>query len=168
MKTAVYPGSFDPVTNGHLDIIERSAKLFDKVIVVASNNTSKTPMFNVEEKVEILKKAVAHLDNVTVDSFQGLLVEYVEKNNVDVIVKGLRAISDFEMELQMAGMNRKLNPDAETAFLMTATDYSYLSSSIVKEIFKLGGPISELVPQVVEDAMKMKKAEVALNEYKSI
>ncbi len=158
MKTAVYPGSFDPVTNGHLDIIERSAKLFDKVIVVASNNTSKTPMFNVEEKVEILKKAVAHLDNVTVDSFQGLLVEYVEKNNVDVIVKGLRAISDFEMELQMAGMNRKLNPNAETAFLMTATDYSYLSSSIVKEIFKLGGPISELVPQVVEDAMKMKKS----------
>lgn len=158
MKTAVYPGSFDPVTNGHLDIIERSSKLFDKVIVVASNNTSKTPMFTVEEKKSILKEAVSHLDNVVIDSFQGLLVNYVEENDVDVIVKGLRAISDFEMELQMAGMNRKLNPNAETVFLMTATDYSYLSSSIVKEIFKLGGPISELVPKVVEDAMIKKKS----------
>lgn len=158
MKTAVYPGSFDPVTKGHLDIIERSAKLFDKVIVVASNNTSKTPMFTVDEKVEILENVVSHLDNVEVDCFQGLLVDYVEKNNIDVIVKGLRAISDFEMEFQMAGMNRKLNPNAETVFLMTATDYSYLSSSIVKEIFKLGGPIRELVPQIVEDAMNKKKS----------
>ncbi|WP_430882836.1 pantetheine-phosphate adenylyltransferase [Fusibacter sp. JL216-2] len=158
MKTAVYPGSFDPVTKGHLDIIERSSKLFDKVIVVASNNTSKTPMFTVSEKVDLLTQVVSHLDNVVVDSFHGLLVDYVDKNNVDVIVKGLRAISDFEMEFQMAGMNRKLNPKAETVFLMTSTDYSYLSSSIVKEIFKLGGPIHELVPQVVEDAMKKKKS----------
>lgn len=158
MKTAVYPGSFDPVTKGHLDIIERSSKLFDKVIVVASNNTSKTPMFTVDEKVTILEEVVSHLDNVEVDCFQGLLVDYVDKNNVDVIVKGLRAISDFEMEFQMAGMNRKLNPKAETVFLMTATDYSYLSSSIVKEIFKLGGPIHELVPQIVEDAMNKKKS----------
>ncbi len=158
MKTAVYPGSFDPVTNGHLDIIERSSKLFDKVIVVASVNTSKTPMFTIDEKKSILKEAVAHLDNVVIDSFQGLLVNYVEENDVDVIVKGLRAISDFEMELQMAGMNRKLNPNAETVFLMTSTDYSYLSSSIVKEIFKLGGPISELVPKVVEDAMIKKNS----------
>jgi pantetheine-phosphate adenylyltransferase len=158
MKTAVYPGSFDPVTNGHLDIIERSSKLFDKVIVVASVNTSKTPMFTIDEKKSILKEAVSHLDNVVIDSFQGLLVNYVEENDVDVIVKGLRAISDFEMELQMAGMNRKLNPNAETVFLMTSTDYSYLSSSIVKEIFKLGGPISELVPKVVEDAMIKKNS----------
>jgi len=158
MKTAVYPGSFDPVTKGHLDIIERSSKLFDKVIVVASNNTSKKPMFTVSEKVTLLTQVVSHLDNVVVDSFHGLLVDYVDKNNVDVIVKGLRAISDFEMEFQMAGMNRKLNPRAETVFLMTSTDYSYLSSSIVKEIFKLGGPIHELVPQVVEDAMKEKKS----------
>jgi len=158
MKTAVYPGSFDPVTKGHLDIIERSSKLFDKVIVVASNNTSKTPMFTVDEKVEILTNVVSHLDNVEVDSFDGLLVHYVEENNVNVIVKGLRAISDFEVEFQMAGMNRKLNPNAETVFLMTSTDYSYLSSSIVKEIFKLGGPIHELVPQIVEDAMNNKKS----------
>jgi len=158
MKTAVYPGSFDPVTKGHLDIIERSSRLFDKVIVVASNNTSKTPMFSTEEKVELLNKVVSHLDNVEVDSFQGLLVDYVEKNNISVIVKGLRAISDFEVEFQMAGLNRKLNPNAETVFLMTATDYSYLSSSIVKEIFKLGGPIHELVPAVVEDAMDKKKS----------
>lgn len=129
MKTAVYPGSFDPVTKGHLDIIERSSKLFDKVIVVASNNTSKTPMFTVDEKVKILCECVSHLDNVEVDDFHGLLVDYVEKNNINVIVKGLRAISDFEMEFQMAGMNRKLNPKAETVFLMTSTEYSYLSSS---------------------------------------
>lgn len=152
MRTAVYPGSFDPVTKGHLDIIERSSKLFDRVIVVASNNTSKTPMFAVDEKVEILESVVSHLDNVEVDCFHGLLVDYIEKHSVDVIVKGLRAISDFEVEFQMAGMNRKLNPKAETVFLMTSTDYSYLSSSIVKEIFKLGGPIHELVPQIVEDA----------------
>lgn len=162
MKTAVYPGSFDPVTNGHLDIIERSAKLFDKVIVVASNNTSKKPMFSVEEKVAILNETTKHLENVEVDCFSGLLVHYVEQHGVDVIVKGLRAISDFEMEFQMAGMNRKLNPNAETVFLMTGTDYSYLSSSIVKEIFKLGGPIHELVPGVVEEAMNRKKSEVAL------
>jgi len=157
VKTAVYPGSFDPATKGHLDIIERSSKLFDKVIVVASNNTSKTPMFTVDEKVHLLEQAVSHLPNVEVDSFQGLLVDYIEQNNVDVIVKGLRAISDFEVEFQMAGMNRKLNPNAETVFLMTATDYSYLSSSIVKEIFKLGGPIHDLVPKIVEDAMNKKK-----------
>ncbi len=158
MKTAVYPGSFDPVTKGHLDIIERSSKLFDKVIVVASNNTSKTPMFTVDEKVKILCECVSHLDNVEVDDFHGLLVDYVEKNNINVIVKGLRAISDFEMEFQMAGMNRKLNPKAETVFLMTSTDYSYLSSSIVKEIFKLGGPIHDLVPPIVEEAMQNKKS----------
>ncbi len=156
MKTAVYPGSFDPITKGHLDIIERSAKLFGKLIVVVGLNTSKKPLFTAEERVEIIRDVTAHLPNVEVDCFSGLLVDYLRQNQADVIVKGLRAISDFEVEFQMAGMNRKLDPKAETVFMMTSAEYGYLSSSLVKEIFKLGGPIEELVPPLVKNKMDEK------------
>ncbi|MGE5632918.1 MAG: pantetheine-phosphate adenylyltransferase [Caulobacteraceae bacterium] len=150
MKIAVCPGSFDPATNGHLDIIERSAKLFDKVIVAVLNNPNKQPIFSVEERVELLKKTCMLFENVEVDSFSGLLMDYVKKKDANVIVKGLRAVSDFEYEFQMALMNKKLNPEVETVFMMTSNKYSYLSSSLVKEVVKLGGCIKGLVPDVIE------------------
>jgi len=156
MKVAVYPGSFDPVTNGHLDIIKRSAKNFDKVVVAVLNNTSKNPIFTIEERVAMLEEATSELGNVEVDCFKGLLTDYLEKNNINLIVKGLRAISDFEAEFQMALMNRKLNENIETFFMMTHSEYSYLSSSIVKEVFKLGGDISEFVPKVVTEKLNEK------------
>lgn len=158
MTKAVYPGSFDPVTNGHLDIIRRSAKLFDEVIVAVLVNSAKSPLFSVEEKVALLKEATKDIGNVTIDSFEGLLVDFVEGNQVDVIVKGLRAVSDFESELQMAAMNRKLN-HVETVFMMTATEYSYLSSSLVKEVSRFGGDVSQLVPAHVERGLKSKYSE---------
>jgi pantetheine-phosphate adenylyltransferase, bacterial len=139
MKIAVYPGSFDPVTNGHMDIIVRSSKIFDKLIVAVAKNRNKTPLFTVEERMELLKKAVDGLQNVEVDHFEGLLVDFMRKKNAKVIVKGLRAISDFEYEFQMALMNRKLEPEVETVFMMTNYQYSFLSSSIVKEVGTLGG-----------------------------
>ncbi len=160
MTVAVYPGSFDPVTNGHLDIIERSAKLFDKVIVGVLNNSSKNPIFSFDERVEMLTEVTAHIGNVEISSFEGLLVDYVESNNIDVIVKGLRAISDFEIEFQMALMNRKLSSEVETMFLMTSQEYSYLSSSLVKEVFRHGGEICEFVPNLVLNRMKEKYMEV--------
>lgn len=149
MRIAVYPGSFDPVTNGHWDIIKRSSKIFDKLIVAVVKNHSKTPYFTMEERVALLKKVVEGLPNVEVESFDGLLINFMKEKNAQVIIKGLRAISDFEYEFQMALMNRKLNPEVETLFMMTSHKYSYLSSSMVKEIGRLGGCIGGLVPDVV-------------------
>lgn len=156
MKRVLYPGSFDPITNGHLDIVRRASKMFDEVIIGVLVNSQKSPMFDAEERVSLINEAIKDLDNVRVIKFSGLLVDYVAKENITAIVKGLRAISDFEMELQMASMNKKLNDDAETIFMMTATEYSYLSSSLVKEVFKFGGEIAGLVPDNVYQYMHEK------------
>ena len=156
MKVAVYPGSFDPITCGHLDIIKRSAKIFDKVVVAVLNNPSKKSMFSFEERKDMIERAVEGIENIEVDLFDGLLVDYVFANNYDVIIKGLRAISDFEYELQMASMNRKLNDNVETLFMMTATKYSFLSSSLVKEVLSFGGEIGDLVPEYVREKMQKK------------
>lgn len=157
--TAVYPGSFDPVTNGHLDIIRRAAVLVDELVVAVLVNTSKNPLFTLEERVDLLRQATADIPNVRVDSFSGLLINYMKQHDIPLIVKGLRAISDFEAEFQMALMNRKLSPGAETIFLMTANENSYLSSSLVKEIYRLGGPVDALVPEVVSRLLKDKSKE---------
>ncbi len=154
--TAVYPGSFDPVTNGHLDIIRRAAALVDELVVAVLINTAKNPLFTLEERVALLKQVTADIPNVRVDSFSGLLINYMQDKNIPLIIKGLRAISDFEAEFQMALMNRKLNPGAETIFLMTANENSYLSSSLVKEIYRLGGAVDELVPPAVSQLLKDK------------
>lgn len=156
MRIAVCPGSFDPATNGHIDIIERSAQLFDKVIVAVSNNLSKQPLFSVEERVALLEKACEAIPNVEIDSFSGLLIDFAEQKNATAIIKGLRAVSDFEYELQMALMNRKLRPEIETVFMMTNSKYSYLSSSLVKEVARLGGCIKGLVPEVIEQEILKK------------
>ncbi|MBP7072470.1 MAG: pantetheine-phosphate adenylyltransferase [Clostridia bacterium] len=150
MKIAVYPGSFDPATNGHIDIIKRSGALFDRVIVAVLSNPSKNPIFSVEERVDILKRTCGDIKNVEIDSFSGLLIDYCKSKNANVIVKGLRAVSDFEYELQMAHMNKKLNQEIETVFIMTSSRYSYLSSSLVKEVAQFGGCIRGLVPEIIE------------------
>lgn len=160
MKTAVYPGSFDPITNGHLDIIKRAARIFDHVVVSVLVNQSKSPMFSLEERKALIEDATADLPNVRVDSFEGLLVDYVIKNNYSFVVKGLRAISDFESEFQMASMNRILREDVETVFMMTGIEYAYLSSSMVKEVFKFGGEIEKLVPPSVIKAMVAKTVDL--------
>ncbi|AFK86746.1 MULTISPECIES: pantetheine-phosphate adenylyltransferase [Thermoanaerobacterium] len=156
MNIAVYPGSFDPVTNGHLDVIKRAARVFDKLIVAVLVNPSKTPMFSLEERVEMLKDATAEIENVEIDSFSGLLIEYLEKVNSKIIVKGLRMVSDFEYEFQMALINKKLNPEVETIFFMTSNKYEYLSSSIVKEVARFGGCLSDLVPDSVIEKISQK------------
>lgn len=157
MKTiAVCSGSFDPVTLGHLDIIKRGSQVFEKVIVGVLNNIHKKPLFTVEERLEMLREATKDLPNVTVDSFDGLLIDYMRKVNAKVILRGLRAISDFEYEMQIAAMNRKLDEEIETFFIMTKNEYSFLSSSIVKEVAKYNGDVSGLVPPVVEKALKKK------------
>ncbi|HEY8361592.1 MAG TPA: pantetheine-phosphate adenylyltransferase [Tissierellaceae bacterium] len=153
---AIYPGSFDPVTNGHLDIIERAARKFDHLVVAVLNNPSKKSIFTVEERIDLLKRVTEHLPNVEIDFFSGLLSDYVVKKNCYNIVRGLRAVSDFEYEMQMAIVNRKLNPQIETFFLVADTKYSFLSSSVVKEIAQLNGNFSCLVPKVVEEALKDK------------
>ncbi|MBU5449418.1 pantetheine-phosphate adenylyltransferase [Acetivibrio sp. MSJd-27] len=152
MKIAVYPGSFDPITNGHLDIIKRASKVFDKVIVSILVNSSKTPCFEMEERRALIERVMGDLPNVEVDCFEGLLVNYVRKKGAHVIIKGLRAISDFEYEFQMALANTKIAPDIETLFMMTNQEYSYLSSSIVKELASLGGSLEGLVPdEIMQD-----------------
>ena len=152
----IYPGSFDPVTYGHLDIIDRCAKKFDKVIVAILNNSSKKYFFSVEERMEMLKKTLEKYDNVEVDYFSGLLIEYAKKRNCSLIVRGLRAVSDYEYELQMAHVNNKLEENIETIFMVSRQEYSYLSSSIVKEVAMFGGDISCFVPKIVEKALKEK------------
>jgi pantetheine-phosphate adenylyltransferase len=153
---AVYPGSFDPVTNGHLDIIHRAAKHFDHVIVAVLNNSSKKPLFTVEERKNLLIEVTKDIPNVEVDTFRDLLVNYMKQKNASIIVRGLRAVSDFEYELQLASTNSKLNDQVETFFMMTNPQYSYLSSSIVKEIAQFHGNVADLVPEVVEQALREK------------
>ncbi|HWP42604.1 MAG TPA: pantetheine-phosphate adenylyltransferase [Blastocatellia bacterium] len=154
-RRAIYPGSFDPITNGHLDIIERSTRLFDEVIVAVLINLDKKPMFTTEERVEMIRQ-VAPWPNVRVGTFQGLLVHYAIEQGAQAIVRGIRAVSDYEYELQMALMNRRLEPSVETVFLMAGEAYSYLSSRLIKEVFRLGGPINGLVPELVEKRMRLK------------
>lgn len=149
MKVAIYPGSFDPITNGHLDIIERASKMCDSLIVSIIYNPNKQPLFTLEERVELVKEVVKQYSNVSVESFSGLLIDYAKQKEATAIVKGLRAISDFEYEFQMALMNQKLCPDVETVFLMTSSEYSFLSSSLIKEVAKFGGSIKGLVPEIV-------------------
>ncbi len=154
MKIAVCPGSFDPVTNGHLDIIKRASQMFDEVIVLVVINPAKKPSFSVEERVELIGRVIKDFPNVKVDSYYGLLVDYLREKNATVIVKGLRAVSDFEYEFQMALTNKKLNPDAETVFLTTASQHMYLSSSIVKQVASFGGNIDSFVPECILDDIK--------------
>jgi len=151
---AVYPGSFDPVTNGHLDIIRRGSRLFDRVIVAILRNPEKKAMFNLEERRRILQRAAGKMSNVSVDTFDGLLVDYARRRGARVIVRGLRALSDFEYEFQMALMNRRLDAGIETVFMMPSESYSYLSSRLVKEVVRLGGSVAGLVPQDVERRLR--------------
>jgi pantetheine-phosphate adenylyltransferase len=154
---AIYPGSFDPLTNGHVDIIQRGARLFDRIVVAMLINMDKSPLFTLPERVEIAREVFHGAANVEVDTFDGLLVEYARRKHATVIVRGLRAISDFEFEMQMALMNRRLNPDVETAFMMPAEQYTYVSSRLVKEIVALGGSVAGLVPATVERRLREKK-----------
>ncbi|HTM47510.1 MAG TPA: pantetheine-phosphate adenylyltransferase [Bryobacteraceae bacterium] len=154
---AIYPGSFDPITNGHLDLIERGAKLVDRLIIAILSNDAKQPLFTVEERMEMLTEVVGRFPNVEVDCFNGLLVDYAARKEATVILRGIRAISDYEFELQMALMNRRLAPNIETVFLMAGEAYSYISSRLVKEVFGLGADISGLVPPSVEARLRKRK-----------
>ena len=151
MKVGVVPGSFDPVTLGHLDIIERGSKLVEKLVVGVLSNSAKSPMFSVAQRVELLEKATSHLDNVVVIPFEGLLVDFLKEQQAQAVIRGLRAVTDFEYELQLAQANRSLYPDMETVFLTTNVQYSYISSTIVKDVLKYGGDISHFVPAAVID-----------------
>ena len=161
MRRAIYPGSFDPVTNGHLDIIQRGCKLFDEIIVAVLVNPGKKAFFTIEERSEILSAVLRDIDHgdcvVSVESFEGLMVQYAVERKANAIVRGIRAISDYEYELQMALMNRRLQPGLETVFMMPAEEYSYVSSRLVKEVFQLGARIDGLVPALVEQRMRQKK-----------
>jgi pantetheine-phosphate adenylyltransferase len=154
---AVYPGSFDPLTNGHVDIIMRGARIFDRIIVAILVNAEKLPLFSIEERIEIARSVFKDHHNVEVDTFDGLLVDYIEKRGAQVIVRGLRAVSDFEFEFQMALMNRRLNPKIETVFMMPAEQYTYISSRLIKEVFALGGRVHGLVPDMVEARLRDKR-----------
>jgi pantetheine-phosphate adenylyltransferase len=153
---AIYPGSFDPVTNGHLDLIARGAMIFDKLIVAVARNLDKDPLFPIKERVEMLEAVTFESKNVEVDVFDGLLMNYARSKNARVVLRGIRAISDYEYELQMAMMNRKIEPEIETVFMMPAVKFSYLSSRLVKELAKLGGPVKDLVPTIVEERLRAK------------
>ncbi|MDQ0177684.1 pantetheine-phosphate adenylyltransferase [Bacillus chungangensis] len=155
-RIAVCPGSFDPITYGHLDIIKRGAKVFDEVYVVVLNNSSKKSLFSIQERMDLIGEVTKQIPNVKVDSFQGLLVDYANSVQADAIIRGLRAVSDFEYEMQITSMNRVLNDKIETFFIMTNSQYSFLSSSIVKEVAQYNGNVSDLVPQEVEDALRNK------------
>jgi len=156
MKRAIYPGSFDPVTNGHLDVVERACKLFDEVIVAVASNDEKQPLFSLEERLDLLRQTVGRIDNVRVTQFDGLLVEFALEQKAIAVIRGLRAVSDFEFEFQMALMNRKLRDSVETIFLMPKEEYTYLSSRLVKEIGRLGGDVSKFVPGPVAGALGKK------------
>lgn len=158
IKLALYPGTFDPVTNGHIDIIQRASELFDKIVVTVARNLSKTPLFTTEERVFLLKESLKNFNNVTVDSFDGLVVDHAHSVNACAIIRGLRAVSDFEYEFQMALMNRKLASDISTVFLMPNEKYTYLNSSIVRNLSQFGSDVSEFVPDVVQDALIKKYA----------
>ena len=161
MRTAIYPGSFDPLTNGHLDVIERAVKLFDRVVVAVAKNESKHPLFSLEERVDLVRQSIKHIPNAEADSFDSLLVNYVDQQNAQAIVRGLRAVSDFEFEFQLALMNRKLNERIETIFMMPKDTYTFLSSRIIKEIARLGGDVTAFVPTHVRTSLieKLKAAE---------
>jgi len=158
MLRAIYPGSFDPITNGHLDVLSRAARLFDEVIMAVAINQSKQVLFSVEERVELLKASCQHLPNVRVASFNGLLVDFARQSEAKAVIRGLRAVSDFEFEFQMALMNRSLEPGLEALFLMPSEEYSYISSRMVKEVARLGGEVSRFVPKCVEAALKIRFA----------
>jgi pantetheine-phosphate adenylyltransferase len=153
---AIYPGSFDPLTRGHLDLIERGSQIFHQLVVAVLTNLDKAPLFSIEERVEMLKEVTAGMPNVSVDTFSGLLVDYAVRKKARVILRGIRAFSDYEYELQMALMNRELQPNIETVFLTPAEAYSHISSRLVKEIFQHGGPVKGLVPPVVEERLRQK------------
>ena len=153
---AVYPGSFDPLTNGHVDIITRGARIFDRIIVAILINAEKAPLFSMEERLKIAQEVFKDFPNVEIDTFEGLLVDYVDRRRAHVIVRGLRAVSDFEFEFQMALMNRRLNGKIETVFMMPAEQYSYISSRLIKEVFSLGGGVHGLVPDTVEERLRQK------------
>jgi pantetheine-phosphate adenylyltransferase len=156
---AIYPGSFDPITNGHLDVIERGSRLFDSLIVSVLTNLDKNPLFNVAERVEMLKQTTGGIPNVAVDTFSGLLVDYARQKKAQALLRGIRAFTDYEYELQMALMNRKLEPELETVFLLPALSYTYVSSRLVREIFQLGGSVKDLVPPLVEERLQQKLRE---------
>ena len=156
MKTAIYPGTFDPLTNGHLDLIERASKLFNKLIILVGENKSKKPFFDVNERIYMIEHSIKHLSNVTVDSNDDLTVEYARKHNVKILVRGVRAFADFEYELQMAIMNRKLDGNIETVFLMPKNEYSYLNSSLIKGLSEFDANVAEFVPEVVVKMLKTK------------
>ena len=156
MRTAIYPGSFDPLTNGHLDVLQRAAKLFDKVVVAVATNEGKKPMFTVQDRLDLVRASIKSLPNVEADSFDNLLVDFAAGKSAVAVIRGLRAVSDFEFEFQMALMNRKLNENIETIFMMPKDTYTFLSSRIVKEIARLGGDVSEFVPEQARVALKKK------------
>jgi pantetheine-phosphate adenylyltransferase len=156
VRTGIYPGSFDPLTNGHLDLIQRAAKLFDRVVVAVADNEKKQPLFSLEERLDLVRVAVSGIPHVQVDSFNGLLIHYVEQQKGDAVIRGLRAVSDFEFEFQLALMNRKLDERVETIFMMPKETYTFVSSRITKEIARLGGDVRLFVPAHVEAALKQK------------
>jgi pantetheine-phosphate adenylyltransferase len=157
-RVAIYPGSFDPLTNGHVDIIERGARIFDSIIVAILANVEKKPLFSEKERVSIIRDVFKGKDNVQVETFEGLLVDYAQRKGASVLVRGLRAVSDFEYEFQMALMNRHLAPGLETVFMMPAMQYTYISSRLIKEVFMLGGEVEGLVPPIVEQKLRAKQA----------
>lgn len=167
MRTVIYPGSFDPFTNGHLDVVQRAARLFDRVIVAIAANESKQPLFSLVERRALVASSVKGLPNVTADTFSGLLVDYVVRRKGDAVIRGLRAVSDFEFEFQLALMNRKLNERVETIFMMPKDTYTFLSSRLVKEIARLGGDVSAFVPPAVEQALKIRLARKSIRRRKS-
>ena len=156
-KIAVYPGSFDPITNGHIDVIVRALHIFDGLIISVTKNPEKKPTFSIEKRLKMIKESTKHLPNVTVEAFDGLLVDFAKKKQAHAVIRGMRALSDFDYEFQMALTNRKLDPEFETIFLMTDAKYSYLSSSLVNQISSLGGEVTGMVPQVVEKYLKKSK-----------
>ncbi len=156
MRTVIYPGSFDPLTNGHLDVIQRAARLFDRVVVAVANNDSKAPMFTLQERVDLVRGCIQEFPNVEADGFEGLLVNYVESRGAQAVIRGLRAVSDFEFEFQLALMNRKLNERVETLFMMPKETYTFVSSRLVKEIARLGGDVRQFVPPAAVLAMHQK------------